>query len=534
MYQEWRGQTLPGILEYAARNWTRKTAVLDRETSISYGELAQRVARARNALRRAGVVFGSHVGYLMSANSRWLEVFFAALQLGAKVVPLNLTWTSLELARGIRLTDTEFLVFSPEHRGDSLIERVERLVSGEAPPTLRKLVVTHGQARTGLCESLENLLEDAGDDDESADESPAPRPDDIAMLLLTSGSTSFPKPAIHTHETILCGAASYADGLEACEDDTFLHCTPNYHVGGISTACLALMRGATLRVMEWFDPREAMRHIESDRISLMWGFDVHFMLMKRDPSYGQYDLSSITRTMAGVNPATFDEVRGMGFGHIGSLYGSTEYMGSQTFFPYRDRFDLDRMKESNGRATSGEIRIVDPEHGEWLPTGQLGEICVRGPALFKGYYSLPDDTKRCIDAEGFFHSGDLGFLDDDGYLYFRGRIKDMVKTGGENVAALEVEIFLMSEIPGVVRAVVCGTPHEKWVEAVTALLELAPGVAYTPDEIQERCRGRIAGYKIPKRVIFVRNSDWKITPTGKLDRKAAMEVACEKLGLSNG
>lgn len=532
MFQEWRGQTLPGIVDHGARTWPDRTAILDGDARISYAELSSRVDRCTAALHRLGVRKGDHIGYLMGADSRWLEVFFAACRLRAVVVPFNLTWTGDEIAQGIRLTDSSVLLFAPEHRGESLAERVVPLLARrEAVPTLRSLAVTQGASVAGQYGSLSELAERSGNDVNDGEPNGPCRPDDVVMLMLTSGSTSFPKPAIHVHETILCGAASYADGLEARAEDTLLHCTPNYHVGGILTACLALMRGATLRVMPAFDPDEAMRFIEADRVTLFWGFDTHFLMMKSAPSYGTRDLSSISRTMLGANPATFDKVREMGFSHLGSLYGSTEYMGSQTYFPYRDRHDFERMRASNGRPTSGEIRIADPETGAWLAPAEMGEICVRGPALFKGYYKLPEQTAQCIDSEGFFHSGDLGFLDADGYLYFRGRIKEMVKSGGENVSALEVETFLMSEIPGVERAMICGTPHEKWGEAVTAVVQVAAGTACTAEDIVERCRGRLAGYKIPKRVVFFGASDWKVTPTGKLDRKAATSLACARLGL---
>lgn len=532
MFQEWRGQTLPSVVEYGARTWPEKPAILDGDSSISYAALSTRVRQRAAALDALGVRRGDHVGYLMSGTAQWLEVFFAALHLGAVVVPFNLTWTSQEIAQGIRLTDTAFLLFSPTHRNENLASRLEPFFEDRSSiPSLRALAITAGPSIPGKYEALDELV---GPHTSKLAEQTAwkpCRPEDVAMLMLTSGSTSFPKPAIHTHETILCGSAGYADGLEVRPDDVFLHCTPNYHVGGISTACLTLMRGATLRVMSAFDPKEAMRLIESDQISLFWGFDTHFLMMRSDPSYESRDLSSITRTMAAVNPATFDKVREMGFTHIGSLYGSTEYMGSQTFFPYRDRHDRERMRASNGRATSGEVRIADPETGSWLPAGELGEICARGPALFKGYYKLPKATAECIDADGFFHSGDLGFLDADGYLYFRGRIKEMVKTGGENVSALEVETFLMSKVPGIEKAMVCGTPHDKWGEAVTAVLQATPGHSPTTNEVLEHCRGKLAGYKIPKRIIFVTADEWKTTPTGKLDRKAATALALERLGL---
>lgn len=529
MYQEWRRQTLPGIIRYGVQAWPEKTAILYGNEKISYRELAERIARVRGGLQLAGIGRGDHVSYLLTASPRWLEVFFAVLELGAILVPLNLTWTTEEIAQGLRLTDTAFLLVGSTHKGESLPSRVAPLVDkvrSASLPCLRKVVVVEDVAINGnpSLVSLDSLIAQVSHEklEVLAD---AVSPDDIAMLILTSGSTSFPKPAIHTHETILCGSASYGDGLEAGPNDVFLHCMPNYHVGSIDTACLTLIRGGTLRLMGAFEPGEAMRLIQHDRATLFWGFDTHLLMMRDHPSYGQYDLSSLERTMVAANPATFEKIREMGFLHIGNLYGSTEYMGSQTYFPYRDRHAAEKMKNSNGRAMSGEIRVADPETGQWLNHGEIGEICVRGPALFKGYYKQPEATAASMDAEGFFHSGDLGFLDEDQYLYYRGRLKEMVKSGGENVSALEVEMFLLSEIPGVSRAMICGTPHEKWGEAVTALLEVSGGFTYTEEDIQSRCRGRLASYKVPKRVLFVDPQDWSVTPTGKLDRKALVSLA---------
>ena len=241
---------------------------------------------------------------------------------------------------------------------------------------------------------------------------------------------------IHTHQSMLCGICNYADGLEAGEADTFLHTTPNYHVGGIISMCIPILRGGTSRLMSWFDPEEAMKLIESDPVTLFWGFDTHFAMMRNDPSYEKYSLSSIKRTMSGSNPATFDAIYNMGFEHVGSLYGTSESMGGSTYFPYRDRFDLERMKQSNGRPTSGDVRIISQDTGKEVPVGEPGEICVNGPSLFKGYYNLPEETEKCIDADGFFHTGDYGWVDADGYVYYRGRYKEIIKTGGENVSML--------------------------------------------------------------------------------------------------
>lgn len=545
MFQEWRGQTLPRVLEYSARTWPDSIAVRSGDEAITFTELQSRVHTVCLALDRLGVRPGDHVAYMMSVSTRWVELFFGALSLGAKLVPLNLTWVGDEIAQGLKLTGAKYLVVGAEHRGEDLvaklIEALPELSQFEAGqcdfsdiPLTTVVVAGETASVPPFAFHFERLLEDAEGAAWPPEGYSAPGPGDDGLLLLTSGTTSFPKPVIHTHQSMLCGICNYADGLEARESDTFLHTTPNYHVGGIISMCIPILRGGTSRLLHWFDPEEAMRLIERDPVTLFWGFDTHFAMMRNHPSYGKYDLSSIKRTMSGSNPATFDAIFDMGFEHVGSLYGTSESMGGSTYFPYRDRFDLDRMKQSNGRPTSGDVRIISPDTGKEVPTGEPGEICVNGPSVFKGYYNMPEETERCFDADGFFHTGDYGWVDVDGYLYYRGRYKEIIKTGGENVSMLEVEMFLQSEIPGVRRAVICGTPDEKWGEAITALIEAEPESELTEEKVREACRGRLAGYKIPKRVFFVDDDVWKITPTGKLDRHSVRDKALALIRKTDG
>jgi fatty-acyl-CoA synthase len=178
-----------------------------------------------------------------------------------------------------------------------------------------------------------------------------------------------------------------------------------------------------------------------------------------------------------------------------------------------------------------ETKIVEPETGAVLGPNQRGEICSRGPGLFKGYYNMPEETAAAIDQDGFYHSGDYGWLDEKGFIYYRGRLKDTVKTGGENVSAREVEIVLEAEIPAVNTAMVFGVPDKQWGEAVTAMVEIKAGEKVSEEELKARCKDLMAGYKIPKRILFVQSSEWAITPTGKFNKKAMRDRALQLLGL---
>lgn len=530
MFQEWRNQVIPDVLNYAARTWPDRVAVLYEEERITYSELRERVTLVKEKLLAKGLCKGDHVAYFMASCPRWIEILFACLEVGVVLVPLNLTWTPSEIRKGLALTGTRWLLVGDKHKGMPLYDRLSTVFLSEVSddvlgPLPDVLLVEGSDAGVISPFPVLNVAPAEGKAVPQNDWQHCCAPDDTAFLILTSGSTSFPKPAIHTHETVLCGAASYADGLEVQCSDVFMHCMPNYHVGSLATALLSLMRGATLRLVREFDPGQVLSLIRQDQATLFWGFDTHFLMMRDCPGYADGMLATLRRTMVAASPANFEKIKAMGLSHIGSLYGSTEYMGSQTYFPYRDRFDVERMRSSNGRATSGEVRIARIGSAGWALPGEVGEICVRGPALFKGYYGLPDESAACIDAEGFFHSGDIGFLDEKGYLYYRGRQKEMIKSGGENVSALEVENFLVETVPGVVRAMVCATPHPKWGEAVTALLHMDAGYSCTAEDVQKYCRGSLAGYKIPKRVLVVDAKDWPISPTGKVDRRAMAERA---------
>jgi fatty-acyl-CoA synthase len=541
MYQEWQGQTALSLLDYSTTTWADRPCFVFDDVITTYGELASSVAGARDRLVAIGVRRGDHVATLMGSSPRWAEVFFAVLSLGGIVVPFNLTWTSREVAEGMKLNDISVLVVEARYRGQDLWAMAERAVPNlttflpgktRSPelPTLRCVIALRSE---GCEREVPPYAFDLASLEKRA--APAPqsqvRPEDPAIMLLTSGTTSFPKSAILSHRALTCGWATFADAVELTERSVFLQSAPNYHVAGINLMGMTLLRGGLGVIMRWFDPERALELFDTKKVTHFYGFDTHFSMMRDAPGYGRWDVSSVKHTITSSNPAASKKMVEMGFEHHGSVYGSTEFMGAQAFFPRRDLKDHNRMLKSNGRATCGELRIVDIETGAALGPNQSGEICVRGPCLFSGYYKRPDETAKVIDEEGFFHSGDRGYLDEDGYLYYLGRFKEMIKTGGENVSILEVEQFLLSAVPGVRRVAVCATPHPKWGEAVTAVVVPTSGASEV--DIIAACRGSLAGYKIPKRVILVDDSQWSVTPTGKVDRKIMQAVALAALGLSN-
>lgn len=549
MYFEWKDQTINQFFAYSCREWGGRTALVYGERRWTYQQLRREVFELAAGLRALGVKKGSRVAYLMAGGPEWAVLFYAGLHLGAIMVPLNLTWVGREIEQGLKLTDAEFLVLMDEVRGKSfaaiLEAQVPALASGkpgaariERLPHLTTIVALsaagkryawahdfHEVKATGKNFNLQEL-------EELADQV---QPDDVSSYMLTSGSTGFPKPVVHTHNSLLFNVANIADCHEMCRDDRFLHIAPTYHVAGIEIFLITHLRGGTLYIADYFEPEWAMRLIEKERINTMWGFDVHYLMMRRHPRYRAYDLSSLERVMIGNSPGSFDEIKTMGIPHHGNIYGSTENGGAHAHYPFRHRRDLQRAKYSNGMPMSFvETRIVDPDTGAVLGPNQRGEICSRTPGLFKGYYNMPEETAAAIDRDGFYHSGDYGWLDEKGFIYYRGRLKDTVKTGGENVSTREVEIVLEAEIPAVNTAMVFGVPDKQWGEAVTAIVEIKPGENVTEEELKTRCKELMAGYKVPKRILFVQSNEWAITPTGKFNKKEMRDRTLKLLGIEKG
>jgi len=550
MYQEALGQTVNRTFDYTCDEGGDREALVyhgpDVEERLSYFQLRRRVAALTDGLQQAGVRKGDRVAFLLGVTTEWVTVFYAAMRLGAIAVPLNLVWTAREIEEGLSLTEANVLIATDSFRGRNYLHELQEHLPGlnaskpgelsiETLPHLRSVIA---ESRSGQRYAFAGDLGDIARSGENysaegfAALSAEVRPDDFSIMLLTSGTTSFPKPVLHTHQSLMVGVAGYADGIETESADKMLIVAPNYHVAGYLTLLMPHLRGAAVHLMEFYDVGLALKVIERERISMMFGFDVHYLMMNRHPHFAMHDISSLTKTMIGSSPGSYDEIKSMGITHHGNIYGSSEYVASQAYLPYRDRHDESVMRLSHGRPMLGtDLVIKDPATNRVLGPDQPGEICFKGPALFSGYYNMPEETAKSFDSDGYFHSGDYGWVDQRGYVYYRGRFKETIKSGGENVSAQEVELFLQMELPWILKAMVVAVPDPKWGEAVTAVVQLKPEVDVDEEGIREACRGKLAGYKIPKHVIFVSDEDWVATPTGKFDRGAMTSLALRRMGI---
>jgi fatty-acyl-CoA synthase len=284
--------------------------------------------------------------------------------------------------------------------------------------------------------------------------------------------------------------------------------------------------------LETYDPLESLKIVHQERCTAMNGIETHFLMLYQHPEFSRYDVSSLKKGWA-IGPA--EVVRSvyqkMGLTKVLNIYGTSETSPNVTTTFVDDPLEL-RMAFHGLPHKETEIRIIDLFTGETLPDGKEGEICVRGWNVMKGYYKKPEETARAIDPQGWLHTGDLGLIDPKtGYLKFTGRFKDMLRVGGENVSAMEVESFLLTH-PKVKQAQVIGVPDPRVTEVGMAFLELKGGMSATEEEILAFCKGKIAGFKIPRYVTLVK--EFPLTGSGKIQKFKLKEQALERLEVEGG
>ena len=303
---------------------------------------------------------------------------------------------------------------------------------------------------------------------------------------------------------------------------------PLFHCFGCVLGVLAAVtHGTAMVILEKFDPLLVMRSIKREKCTALYGVPTMFMAVLQHERFKDYDFSSLRTGIMAGSPCPVrvmnQVMEQMYMKDITICYGLTE--SSPVMTQTRMDDDIRRRTESVGRAMPAvEVRVVDPETGEPCPHGVQGEVCTRGYLVMKGYYNMPEATAQAIDAEGWLHSGDLGVMDEDGYLAITGRLKDMIIRGGENVYPREIEEFLY-HMKGVSDVQVAGVPSLKYGEEIGAFIKLADGAQLTPEDVQGYCKDKIAFHKIPRYVVFV--EEYPMTASGKIQKYKLRELASE-------
>jgi acyl-CoA synthetase (AMP-forming)/AMP-acid ligase II len=500
-----------GVLEHHARRTPDTPIAVFGDDVVTYRGMQHWSAEVAAGLHARGVRAGDVVGLLSYNNLEYLATIFAANHLGAVAMPVN--W---------RLAAPE-LRFILEHSGARALVCDRELVDLANEATKDH----HGELAT-VCIAAEAV---AGWDrfvDLRADGTPPARAhaegDDLHRLMYTSGTTGRPKGVMLTHANLAWKNYAHIAEFGFTAADVGLACGPLYHVGALDLVTTTMIAvGATTIIHRTFEAERVVEEIERSRVTTIWAAPAMVRAILDVPGIAERDLSSVRVIIAGGEkmPIPYIERLRTTFpsAWFADAYGLTETVSGDTFL---DRESTVSKLGSCGRPCQYlELDIWD-EHGASLPTGERGEVVLRGPKVFKGYWRDPDATDAAF-AGGWFHTGDIGVQDDDGYLYIVDRLKDMIVSGGENIASSEVERVLY-EHGSVLEAAVVGRPDKRWGEVPVAYVVLsAPGAA-TPDELVEHCRQQLAKFKVPKDVVLIdalpRNPSGKVLKRELRDRSS--------------
>ncbi|HEV2778702.1 MAG TPA: AMP-binding protein [Actinophytocola sp.] len=483
------------------------------ERTFTAVEVDGRAARLATLLAVGGVRAGDRVAYTGLNSATLLITYLACMRLRAVFLPVNFRLAAEEVGRVLDDAGAHTVIAEEGHR--SIVDKVAGAV-----PVRRYLLVDDDPAVpvTGDPSPPWRRLSAALDATTGTPAPPQPcRADDLAALLYTSGTTGRAKGVMLTYGNLWWNDRNFDAVTATGPDDVGLVVAPLFHVGGLNGFALRIMaRGGTVVVRRGFDPERVAADIARHRVTGMFAVPVMYAALLRPPAFVDGDRSSLRTTMvagAPVPPGLITEYAEHGI-MLEQAWGLTETAPMATHLPAGRT--MAKLGSAGIPAPYTEIRLVRPGTLEEITEPHVrGEICVRGPNVTPGYWNNPAETAAAFDDAGWFHSGDIGELDPDGYLYIVDRLKDMIITGGENVYPAEVERVLV-DYPGVLDVAVVGAPHETWGETVVAVLSCAQGASPTVEDLAEFAGGRLARYKLPTRVL-VRESLPR-SPSGKLDK----------------
>ena len=472
----------------------------------SNAQFADRVSRLAGALQQRGLQPGDRVSMLAANSDRYVEYVYATLWAGGVINPINTRWSAQEMAFSLTDSSTRYLIVD-----ESFAPMVAEL-HGLAPCLDLVIHAGDGTAPEGMLD-WETLI---------AAHDPVPDAarsgDDMAALLYTGGTTGRPKGVMLSHAALATCSLSLTAAAPNGGDAPGLHVAPFFHIGGVGVIFQFALRRAPQVIMPAFDPGEALRLIEEEKIGDIFVVPTMLRWLLDHPESATRDLTSLVSIRYGAAPIDTALLRramkALPTAGFMQVYGQTEFAPVVTCLPPADHTGPSsetRLSSAGRPLPTALVRIVDATR-QPLPTGEVGEIAVAGPQQMLGYLNRPEETAAAL-AEGWLYTGDAGFMDDAGYLHVVDRVKDMIVTGGENVYSAEVENAL-SIMPGIAACAVVAAPDEQYGERVHAVIVAAPGADLTLEAVRAHCKTLIAGYKAPRSISLV--DEMPLSPAGKI------------------
>jgi len=539
--------TLSDLLITAAEGRADADALVFPDSRQSYSTLYARARQWAKAFMALGVQPREHVALLMTTQPEFVEALFGAALCGAAGVPINARYAPAELAYLIENADITTLV-TTDKVADAVdfVGRLNEAFSdlSDAPspqslaiekaPRLRNIILTGKGSPPGFVpESAIEALAQSVSDTELDARIKGVRPDDLGLILYTSGTTANPKGCMIPHSAITSNSRALGRYRYALtENDRFWSPLPIFHIAGILPMVAVFDVGGAYLTIPHFDAGLALEMLERERATATYPSFVTIMQdLINHPNFPSTDLSRVRlmNSNLGVQPAAIKDAICKAMPHtiqVGT-YGLTEASGTVTTSRLSDSEET-RTSRLGVPLKGWDLKILNVETGRPCGVDEKGEICIRGPGMLTGYYKDPEKTAEAIDSEGWLHTGDLGSLDADGQIMFHGRTKDMLKVGGENVAAAEIETVLNTH-PAVELAQVVGAPDPRYEEVAAAFIKLKAGERTGEQELIDHCQGKLARFKIPRYVRFV--DDWPMSTSKiqkfKLKDSIAREIAAE-------
>jgi fatty-acyl-CoA synthase len=539
--------TIGDCLERIAGRYAQREALVVRHQGIrwTYGEYLREIDKLAAGLLTLGVATGDRVGIWSPNGYEWCLTQFATARIGAILVNINPAYRVFELEYALNKAACKALVAAERFKSSHYLEMLQSLapeIEACAPGELqaRKLpqlqsVIRMGAGRSPGMFNFDAVRELGGSGEMARLRELQGRlsPQDVINIQFTSGTTGTPKGAALTHYNILNNANQVAAGMRLSEQDRLCIPVPMYHCFGMVLGKLACVTRGAAAVYpgEGFEPGEVLATVEAERCTALHGVPTMFIAELEHPDFDHFDLASLrTGIMAGA-PCPVEVMKKvisrMHMEEILIAYGQTECSPVNHMTLADD--PLQKRVETVGRAGPHlEVKIID-QKGDIVPRGVKGDICARGYAVMQGYWEDPERTAETVDADGWLHSGDLGVMDADGYVQVVGRLKDMIIRGGENIYPRELEEFLFTH-PDIQDAKVIGVPDEKYGEEVCAWIQLREGATLTEDAVRAFCKERIAYFKVPRYIRFVR--EFPMTVTGKVQKFRMRQKMAEELGLT--
>jgi acyl-CoA synthetase (AMP-forming)/AMP-acid ligase II len=534
--------TVGGLIRSKAARDPERVFIVNEGVGLGYGEAERRSRRIARGLLASGVGKGTRVAILLPNGPDWVLAWLAAARIGALVVPLNTFYQARELGFVLRHADVQVLLTAARFLSNDYLERLEKYAPEltahragplrlRALPFLREVRVWEGDGSerawtAGGAAELEALADASPGVDDAllAEAEREVRPSDPLVVIYSSGSTADPKGAVHTHGTVLRHAYNLNAFRDLRPDDRIYSPMPFFWVGGLVFTLVSTMHvGARLYCQDAFEPGKTLDLIERERITLVAGWPHFGAAMAAHPSFASRDLSSIRGgNMYALLP---ERARPKDPELRSNSLGMTETCGPHTYGNMEIELP-EKLRGSFGRGVPGtQHKVVDPETGRTLGPGELGEICVRGYSVMQGLYKV--EREDAFDADGYYHTGDAGCFDAEGHLFFKGRLGEMIKSGGANVAPREIEL-LLGAMPEILAAHVVGIPHAERGENVGAAVVLREGAALDAATLLARLKGELSAYKLPRHVFFVTSAEIPMTDSGKLDRRKLRDALAKR------